>query len=299
VHGEAAYRRGDLFDKRRQLMEAWALEPDNIWADAARATARTAGYRTGSPRRNFCGRHAEARMVDREGLNIPDWVPPSVAEQARTLFNLEKGNEIVTVVRRLVTDPRMKRVWATLLSRKRQNYRPTNAYVHFAGPLLRSQFATLADSQQHRAMQSLFIYAVEFVSGALPDIAKSQLDGLRQPYLDMAARLREDIRRLRHLGIAKDLAALEDLAVECELRANLFLTNLKLTVVDRPGDDADTRHQRGYLAALGREVRNLFSDDDPQQNRSRPIPLSRTVATIASVALDRKITEQLVRGVRC
>ena len=238
-------------------------------------------------------------MVDREGLNVPDWVPPSVAEQARTLFNQERGNDIATVVRRLATDPRIKRVWATLLSRKRQKYRPTNAYVHFAGPPLRSEFATFADSQQHRAMQSLFIYAVEFVSGALPDIAKSQLDGLRQPYLDMAARLREDIKRLRHLVIAKDLAALEGLAVKCDLRANLILTSLKWTVVDRPGDDADTRHQRGYLAALGREVRNLFSDADPQQNRPRPIPLSRTVATIASVALDRKITEQMARGVRC
>jgi hypothetical protein len=237
-------------------------------------------------------------MVDREGLNVPDWVPPSVAEQARTLF-IEKGNEIAIVVRRLATDPRMERVWATLLSRKRQNNLPTNAYVHFAEPLLRSEFATLADSQQHQAMQSLFICAVELVSGALPVIAKSQLDGLRQPYLDMAARLREDIKHLRHLGIAKDSAALEDLAVECELRAKLFLTSLKWTVVDRPGDDADTRHQRGYLAALGREVRNLFSDDDPQQTRPRPIPLSRTVATIASVALDRKITEQMVRGVRC
>jgi hypothetical protein len=285
-----------LFDKRRKLMEARALEPDNIWADAARATARTAGHRTGSPRRNFCGRHTEARMVDREGLNVPDWVPPSVAEQARTLFN---QNEIATVVRRLATDPRMKRVWATLSTHKRKKYRPTNAYVHFAGAPLRSEFATLADSQQHRAMQSLFICAVELVSGALPVIAKSELDGLRQPHLDMAARLREYIERLRRLGTANGLAALEGLAVKCDLRANLILTSLKWTVVDRPGDDADTRHHRGYLAALGREVRNLFSDADPQQNRPRPIPLSRTVATIASVALDRKITERMVRGVRC
>jgi hypothetical protein len=65
---------------------------------------------------------------------------------------------------------------------------------------------------------------------------------------------------------------------------------------ENPPDSIGAEHA---LAALGWEVRNLFSNDDPQQNRPRPIPLSRTVATIASVALDRKITEQMVRGVRC
>lgn len=31
---EAAYRRGDLFEKRRELMEAWALYCGQTWAEA-------------------------------------------------------------------------------------------------------------------------------------------------------------------------------------------------------------------------------------------------------------------------
>jgi hypothetical protein len=36
---EAAYRRGDLFDKRRKLMAAWAAHCDKIEADAGKVVA--------------------------------------------------------------------------------------------------------------------------------------------------------------------------------------------------------------------------------------------------------------------
>ena len=37
--GEAAYWRGDLFDKRRKLMAAWAAHCDKIEADAGKVVA--------------------------------------------------------------------------------------------------------------------------------------------------------------------------------------------------------------------------------------------------------------------
>jgi hypothetical protein len=55
---EAAYRRGDLFEKRRQVMDVWAsfataAPSGNVVAPDA------AGFRTGPPPRQQCGAPAE------------------------------------------------------------------------------------------------------------------------------------------------------------------------------------------------------------------------------------------------
>jgi hypothetical protein len=246
-----------------------------------------------------------AHMLDGVGLSVPDWVPPSVAETASILFDENRDNpEVASVVQRLATDPCMEEVWKTLLSRssctKEAVVRtskwtideqdiptrtiegdaetvPPYAYVHYAGPRPPPGLKAFADIKQHRAMQSLFIAAVKLRFSAWPIVAKSQLE-LRQPILDMAARIQENIECFGKLGIGKE--------AERVVLTGLVLANTKLIAVDRPGDDAAARRQKGYLAALTREVRELFGNS-----------LYGTVATIASVALARNVTEKMVRGV--
>ncbi len=55
-------------------------------------------------------------------LQIPDWVPDHVAAKARELHEAHRQSPIaVGVVERLMTDPRMRRVWHELAKRNRRS----------------------------------------------------------------------------------------------------------------------------------------------------------------------------------
>jgi hypothetical protein len=85
----------------------------------------------------------------------PEWVPPSVAIAARALCKDRFGHRnYIEVLKRLVTDVRMKRVWAEL----RKKTRPTRTIYH-----LPKKTGDLDDAtaQHERALGSLLYFAVK------------------------------------------------------------------------------------------------------------------------------------------
>src|SRR5262249_55990545 len=70
----------------------------------------------------------------RDGADLPDWLPPLVAERARTILTAaaEAGSEpaIVSAIKRLTADPRMEGVWKYLQRKKRERSQRTQAYEY-------------------------------------------------------------------------------------------------------------------------------------------------------------------------
>src|SRR5205814_2964096 len=72
-------------------------------------------------------------------LELPDWLPASVGECARRLWialdRQTAASEVGMLLHRLASDPRMRKVWNELQKRKRENYQPTENFVHPAMPI--------------------------------------------------------------------------------------------------------------------------------------------------------------------
>jgi hypothetical protein len=69
-----------------------------------------------------------------EALDLPDWLPGSVGDFAQSLWGdlhrRQAEPEVGALLRRLVSDSRMKKVWNELRRRKRESYEPTENFVH-------------------------------------------------------------------------------------------------------------------------------------------------------------------------
>jgi len=218
-------------------------------------------------------------MSDPGEPDFPSWLPGPAAEAARELLTFLPPPDS-GVVRRLATDPRMETVWVTLKSRRRTGHEPT-IYQYSAAPDWLP--AELRGPLQKAAMRKLFISAAASISGVPPAITQTHVHELRQPYLDLAEQLRTDIKRLRALSVGKkaELEVLDGLATECRLRADVIERHEGQVVTERDGGDMK---RRAYLTALAGDAKKLFGNT-----------LYGTVAKIATVALDQKITVAMVR----
>jgi hypothetical protein len=67
-------------------------------------------------------------------LDLPDWLPRPVGHFAQSLWvdlhRRQAEPEVGALLRRLVSDSRMKKVWNELRRRKRESYEPTENFVH-------------------------------------------------------------------------------------------------------------------------------------------------------------------------
>jgi hypothetical protein len=104
-------------------------------------------------------------------LDLPDWLPISIGKQVvdilqhlRSSASEEKIAECFPVVRRLATDKRMKPVWAQLTKRKRENYRPTNSYLHAAAVSPEVATAIGIDSQDSHQVQTEMMAGLFFLT---------------------------------------------------------------------------------------------------------------------------------------
>jgi hypothetical protein len=210
--------------------------------------------------------------------DFPDWVPASVVETAM-IIGPAANPEAQKVIRRLATDPRMKEVWRLLQKRRRSD----RAYEY---PARRPDFAPLRDYAQNRAMASLFMAAAGLPFSVRPAITRAQLEEIRWPLLELAARWREDLDRLRSVGgFGQNVERpIIDAITELQHRAELIAQPYRQAVVERDTGDA---RQRSYLVALTAETEKLFGS-----------PLYGTVATIATVALAQKVSAKVVRNVQ-
>jgi hypothetical protein len=188
--------------------------------------------------------------------DFPDWAPPPVVEAARTFL---AGTGHKALIWRLVADPRMRGVWREL---DRRN--SAGRYLHPWPRWLPREWEPLREEFQSRALAQLFLTAARRYFWS-PTVARAKLDERCRRYLEPAARLRE--------------AGIEDLAVECERRAQLLAEGL--IVVDRATGNL---RLRGYLANLAGDTKKLFG-----------ATLYRSVATIASVVFEQRVTVKMVR----
>src|SRR5262245_40405555 len=72
-----------------------------------------------------------ARKRRHQVIRIPDWVPQPVRQLAQIMYQKapKKGPEI-TLLRRLITDIRMKNVWNELVRKKRLRHKKTEDFMH-------------------------------------------------------------------------------------------------------------------------------------------------------------------------
>ncbi len=205
-------------------------------------------------------------------LDVPTWVPPTVAHQARMLYDQAAEanvHEAMVLIERLSIDPRMKRVWDELRKGRRQNHKPTAEFFYAA---------TLPHGRHRGELHCFSVRAGPARQGVAAGLLFHQAVSFRLLGAQAVPR-----RRL-------DAAAMID-------------DNDPL-VVERNRGDAEAR---GYVICLAETCRELFCGPDPVTGQ--PVTLYRTaagnlvmstalyttVATIASVGLERNITARAVR----
>jgi hypothetical protein len=95
-------------------------------------------------------------------LVLPGWVPDRVAAKGIELFRREtaSGNSNTSaILQRLLTDPRMRQVWAELSKRRRRNHRSTDTLLYPARPPNSVTLSPMADDVQAIALLELFMHA--------------------------------------------------------------------------------------------------------------------------------------------
>jgi hypothetical protein len=72
-----------------------------------------------------------ARKRRHQAIRIPDWVPQPVGQLAQIMYqNASKKEQEITLLCRLTTDTRMKKVWGELVRKKRSRHKKTDEFIH-------------------------------------------------------------------------------------------------------------------------------------------------------------------------
>src|SRR5262245_22095040 len=222
--------------------------------------------------------------------SFPTWLPTAVADEARRILEYTEDPSLVI---RLGTDKRMKRVWAELSKLKFERPQLEEPVLSMRDPLE----AHLTD--QEAALTMIFWYAYAFARAPIALITISELDTLLGSCEDMAKQLRNAASTLRllpgklsgserleiedvehwdaeyHANRIEEAAQFFDGAVAKIIRLKA-IEGLDPRVVGRPGQ---YRTERSYVRHLAAQISK---------------PLFGTLATVASVALNRTVTKEQV-----
>ncbi len=245
---------------------------------------------------------ANKAVCDPPGLKLPSWLDryASVVDRAVSIYDriLRDEQEYnrpvearfpitaskkIEVLRRLATDQRMGRVWRELYRKKRGSNKFLNP-VKRKGLLNEEQLATLHDpEQQDIAVGEFLKHAWLFAAGGFPLMTQDKINSHTRPYTMMASRLRKDAEGLRALGLGELAADVVSVAISCEKRVQIPISNILMPIVKRSrGDDV----MRNYVLQMSALCRRGFDKGLPG-----------TVATTASVALSKKINARQVRDI--
>jgi hypothetical protein len=223
---------------------------------------------------------------------IPAWVPTAFADFARDLFAPTPQGPLRacpppladpsrTILTRLLTDPRMRSVWAELTRKERRTGRflhPSRLEKHFAE----------ASERQERAIGALILLVLwPYQRGVRPTARlRRDVDKDRAEAREMARKLREwaaregAVERLYTLVRAKKL---EDAAEALDDIASDALGG-SFAVVNR---DRGSLEARGLAKWIAGRCEMLFGS-----------PLPSVIATMTSVALNCEVSAQQVRDWR-
>jgi hypothetical protein len=92
--------------------------------------------------------------VEKFAVKFPDWIPQSVRDLAQIMYANRNtaDSQLLPLLTRLTSDPRMRKVWSELLRRKRIDYVPTDDFLHPASaPGRHTSWTPQAKSKRERA----------------------------------------------------------------------------------------------------------------------------------------------------
>lgn len=201
----------------------------------------------------YCEDEFQLRLRVAECLlgEVQDWVPKSVRKVAPIALSIFNPG----VVRRLLTDERMKTVWRTL-----QHHDPSK-------------------------LEELFVAAAGCVD-IPPAIPAHNLEPGRARCLALAQRIEDLANDLVSFRIGGEMhsQALQELIAECRSRAETSFRSLGFLVVDRDRGDSQAR---SYLAALVTVTNKSFGT--PHYSTIA------TIARVALNKRNHEITVKMVR----
>jgi hypothetical protein len=200
-------------------------------------------------------------------MNLPDWLPPAVHEFVLREEKEERQGQydVRAVVRRIATSEKMKSVWRRLKKRG------------------------ASDDQ----LREFMVYAC-VAAATRPLMTRKERDARVKPYADAAKLCREVLNPPDHLpgewrrqlsrSAGPKLAAASSVMAdyfERSARMMMILPGSPWVVENHIKDDA----ARAFVQTFGQHTKDIFGD-----------VMYDNVATVAAVALNRKITQKQVRN---
>jgi hypothetical protein len=219
-------------------------------------------------------------------ITLPDWLPTSVARQARLIEARCLSAKQRAILRRLATDPRMRGVWGQLTCRERQG----GGFLHPAQfkvvrCLEKSVFTK--DQIQQEALSEL----LDCVFTAANDEVQVSKPGdgayLKAKLLEKARMLREIADDMTAINSAYPLAAADAAA----LRRVAGWHEDGAARLRPPSDPLTIRHDRGDRVVRGVQI--IIAAWLRENFRKS---LDGTAATLASVALGKKASPRVTRS---
>ncbi len=216
--------------------------------------------------------------IVRGAVGFPDWVPEDVRPLAEGQICGSSARN--AMVRRLITDPRMKAVWTQLLQKDRK----TGDFRLLANNLV-TRFGRKRANEIHPASTIVvFLRAVSLGNGCLQFAEQKSSD-----YREQAQRLRADARFLRqeiHERRLTNVSRKRDVRSMAKQLDDTAKTYEKLDQLARSRIFEKRLLAKGFATNMAKTMRGLFGGD----------VMYGTIGTLASVALgDDEITDAAVR----
>jgi hypothetical protein len=214
-------------------------------------------------------------------ITLPDWLPPEVARQARSIEARCSSAEQVILLR-LATDTRMETVWRQLSRRNRSG----GGYFHQAKWRLVKPEQTQDDIQAD-ALEELFHFAFRAACDRLKVSKIEDVAPFKAKLLEKARILNEIADDMAVINSAYPLAAADAAALRRvagwheDFADRLRPPSDPLTIQNDRGD----RVVRGVQIIIAAWLREAFGK-----------PLDGMAATLAGVALDQKTSERVTRS---
>ena len=226
----------------------------------------------------------------REPMVLPKWLPPSVEKEIRQIEERNLPVEQFSIVRRLATDGRMRKVWNELLRRNRTNGNYVNAAKRSREPSLAQ------DEVQAKALREIFHFAF---CAARDKRSVSKFE-------DVA---REKDKLIQKALILRELAEMVEVSSFTSERAIPDSVSRQLAIADaaallrvaswlehvaaafrQPDDPLMVMYHRGDPVVRGVQI-----EIAAQMQQTFGKVLHGTAATITSVALAKETTEKVTR----
>lgn len=211
-----------------------------------------------------CGPAMKRRASDQRTylppVDLPDWLPPPVCNYVSSRWGVWKDDEnALAILRRIAATPKMEDVWTTLKKRRASDDK------------LRDFVSC--------ACEKALLYGRKIV----PATTRRENDALAKRLSDAADLCRQIIPPSGRSRIRPKLVE------AASVMANFFEVGARLQRSLRPPWVVENHIKndeiRAYVQFLGAETKDLFGN-----------VLFGTVATVASITLDRKISQRQVRN---